>query len=155
PVGRGASGNAFPIKRNRKGFRLIGSRASVSEAAMAKLIEYEDMAPRAKAVVEGIAQARGIDLRRSTTYGKRSCRSKPPSRINDLGMRELNRLGFEPLPEIRRCPHAAGLRPDGSAGWREWRTPRPRDLRSRLWGRQRLSHSRRALPPGPGDRHRF
>ncbi|HZP99179.1 MAG TPA: carboxymuconolactone decarboxylase family protein [Reyranella sp.] len=28
---------------------------------MAKLIEYKDMAPRAKAVVEGIAQARGID----------------------------------------------------------------------------------------------
>ena len=27
---------------------------------MAKLIEYKDMAPRAKAVVEGIAQARGI-----------------------------------------------------------------------------------------------
>ena len=28
---------------------------------MPKLIEYKDMAPRAKAVVEGIAQARGID----------------------------------------------------------------------------------------------
>src|SRR5260370_32233647 len=28
---------------------------------MAKLIEYKDMSPRAKAVVEGIAQARGID----------------------------------------------------------------------------------------------
>ncbi len=28
---------------------------------MAKLIEYKDMAPRAKAVVEGIAKARGID----------------------------------------------------------------------------------------------
>lgn len=28
---------------------------------MAKLTEYEDMAPRAKAVVEGIATARGID----------------------------------------------------------------------------------------------
>ena len=28
---------------------------------MPKLIEYQDMAPRAKAVVEGIAQARGID----------------------------------------------------------------------------------------------
>jgi len=28
---------------------------------MAKLVEYKDMAPRAKAVVEGIAQARGID----------------------------------------------------------------------------------------------
>ena len=28
---------------------------------MAKLIEYKDMAPRAKAVVEGIAEARGID----------------------------------------------------------------------------------------------
>jgi len=28
---------------------------------MAKLIEYKDMPPRAKAVVEGIAQARGID----------------------------------------------------------------------------------------------
>ena len=28
---------------------------------MAKLIEYKDIAPRAKAVVEGIAQARGID----------------------------------------------------------------------------------------------
>jgi AhpD family alkylhydroperoxidase len=28
---------------------------------MPKLIEYEDMDPRAKAVVEGIAQARGID----------------------------------------------------------------------------------------------
>jgi AhpD family alkylhydroperoxidase len=28
---------------------------------MPKLIEYKDMAPRAKAVVEGIARARGID----------------------------------------------------------------------------------------------
>jgi AhpD family alkylhydroperoxidase len=28
---------------------------------MPKLIEYKDMAPRAKAVVEGIAQARGIE----------------------------------------------------------------------------------------------
>lgn len=28
---------------------------------MAKLIEYKDMAPRAKAVVEGIAKARGTD----------------------------------------------------------------------------------------------
>jgi len=28
---------------------------------MAKLVEYKDMAPRAKAVVEGIAQARNID----------------------------------------------------------------------------------------------
>ena len=28
---------------------------------MAKLTEYEDMNPRAKAVVEGIAKARGID----------------------------------------------------------------------------------------------
>ncbi len=28
---------------------------------MPKLIEYKDMAPRAKAVVDGIAQARGID----------------------------------------------------------------------------------------------
>jgi AhpD family alkylhydroperoxidase len=28
---------------------------------MPKLIEYQDMAPRAKTVVEGIAQARGID----------------------------------------------------------------------------------------------
>ena len=28
---------------------------------MAKLTEYKDMSPRAKAVVEGIAQARGID----------------------------------------------------------------------------------------------
>ena len=28
---------------------------------MAKLIEYKDMAPRAKAVVEGIAKARGIN----------------------------------------------------------------------------------------------
>jgi AhpD family alkylhydroperoxidase len=28
---------------------------------MAKLIEYKDMAPRARAVVEGIAAARGID----------------------------------------------------------------------------------------------
>ncbi len=28
---------------------------------MAKLIEYKDMAPRAKAVVDGIAEARGID----------------------------------------------------------------------------------------------
>ena len=28
---------------------------------MAKLTEYKDMAPRAKAVVEGIAKARGID----------------------------------------------------------------------------------------------
>ena len=28
---------------------------------MPKLIEYQDMAPRAKAVVEGIAQARGIE----------------------------------------------------------------------------------------------
>ena len=28
---------------------------------MAKLIEYKDMAPRAKAVVDGIAAARGID----------------------------------------------------------------------------------------------
>jgi alkylhydroperoxidase/carboxymuconolactone decarboxylase family protein YurZ len=32
-----------------------------SREAMPKLIEYEDMDPRAKAVVEGIAQARGID----------------------------------------------------------------------------------------------
>ena len=28
---------------------------------MPKLIEYQDMAPRAKAVVEGVAKARGID----------------------------------------------------------------------------------------------
>jgi len=31
------------------------------ECALPKLTEYEDMAPRAKAVVEGIATARGID----------------------------------------------------------------------------------------------
>ena len=38
---------------------------------MPKLIEYKDMAPRAKAVVEGIAQARGIDPAASTMSGRR------------------------------------------------------------------------------------
>jgi len=39
--------------------------------------------------------------------------STPPSRRSDLGCRELDHLGCQPLPEIRRRPHAAGARSDG------------------------------------------
>ena len=38
---------------------------------MAKLTEYKDMKPRAKAVVEGIATARESILPTSTTSGRR------------------------------------------------------------------------------------
>jgi AhpD family alkylhydroperoxidase len=39
----------------------IGPAFSFAGATMAKLIEYKNMKPRAKAVVDGIAKARGID----------------------------------------------------------------------------------------------
>jgi AhpD family alkylhydroperoxidase len=42
----------------RAGFATL---IHLQERSMAKLTEYKDMNPRAKAVVEGIARARGID----------------------------------------------------------------------------------------------